>query len=438
MRKVVVAVLAASLPVTSSVAADPPQPASPTGQVDCSTEIAAPANASDAVKSTYTKIAEQCAEIRLRSVRAQVTQSRALEISQALSGFSALKGDPGTNTAVDKVGHIAEWLAKEALYDAGRKAGKEVSPKIGTNKFVVATDPAVLASRPRLTGVMARMTRQTNTLEASIRAAHAQLKAIPSAGAAASGPGKVSDDGQDRSGLLALLSVIPPAITAAQSLVSLGQQSANFQSVTVNVDTTAMVSGFLECMADTARRSLIIPQYQVKQNQFEEAYEKMDVAMAAARDVRAKLEGEIETRSAAKGDGAKLLDGLRTVRATLNTAIESAQQFDDYLQAGTDDAKEARWTQMSRASGVFGSTGAGVLLLWPSQFGASSSNISRAFGSDKLGLQATVQLTYQLVDANGVPVATGVVSSGTFKSTTLADAGDTLGRPLRKACDAEQ
>ena len=124
MRKVLVAVLAASLPVTSSVAADPPQPASPTGQVDCSTEIAAPANASDAVKAIYTKIAEQCAEIRLRSVRAQLTQSRALELSQALSGFSALQGDPGTNTAVDKAGHRAEWLAKEALYDVGRKAEK--------------------------------------------------------------------------------------------------------------------------------------------------------------------------------------------------------------------------------------------------------------------------------------------------------------------------
>lgn len=362
-------------------------------------DIKPPDDASDEIKAVYAQIAQKCAQLKLLGVSAQLSGAKLQDIAAALAGFSSIEGNAGTNTNADKVGHLAEWVAKQVLHNTAAGVGVELNELLKSEAYVVVTDDAAVAHRSRYIEATRRMNQLSTALVAASRDANQVLTKAPTAAADPTGA---------RIGLAPLLALIPPAITAAQGLSSLAKQSNTFGGISVTADASTMLSGFGRCLSSEAAANLIEPRFASGTNPFVSAYDQLQIVRAAAQEMSGRL--DTAASSAANAKATERQKELAQAKEGVDAAILATSTFEKFLAEPSDDPKETRLASLISAGAILGRQNTGLLVIKATQFGASYSNATHTFKSDTLGIQASAQVAYLLFTPAGTLRKSGVVS----------------------------
>jgi hypothetical protein len=383
--------------------------------VNCNSIPQTPSGANDTVKAIYDQIREYCAQLQLRDVTAQLNNAKAREIAQALGSFTTIQGPTGKITNADKANHVAEWYAKKALFEAAAKAGTQIAGELKSGKFVVITDPNFTQNKPKLVTTLSQLKRHSDAIAAAASQGNAAVKEanvresdVP--------PGA-------RIGIVPLLTVIPPAITAVQSLANLFRETSDFSALTLQSNPHLLVAGLGACLEPGVRANVFIPQYANTINPFVDAYDRTQAVVASARQVLQNVMKSQAALDAKKGDStaSKRAGAIAAIRADLEAAIKNFEEYDKFLQTASQAGQPSLFENLVATAASGGDAGMNYIVLYTTHFGANSGTVTRFIGSDKLEYMATAQVTYLLINPQGALLRSTAVPIGVGSSMTVSD-----------------
>jgi hypothetical protein len=404
-----------------------------TGNVDCVAGPAVPASATDAQTAIYDEIRKKCAQLLLNNVSSQIDADNTQKIATALAAFGNIKSPTGTIADSEKASHVGSYYAMSLLYETAARAGKAASSDLGNGKFILVTDPKAFDNRGALALAIQNLQNYGDTATAAAQQASDLLGAIGK-NAAAPTPGKNGTGATPRFAFLPILTLIPPAITAAQSLAGLFRQTSSLVAITVQGDDSVLIAGFSACLPPGARSNLTVAGYSGLDNEFLDIYRKTDTAIANARSASLQLNA-IPIQTVKNGKNGKVTsDNIASVKSTLDSLIKSYDAYNQTLTTAPSSSVTAPFQIFAETSYALGPTTSGHVILKVAQIGANTGTVSRSFGSDKLEYMATLHVTYLILAADGTIIGTGDVGSGSGSAMTVSATNGELSKRFLLEC----